>query len=152
MPSELRVIDAPRPADDAFADLALYGWDQPLSVVVELLLLGALGVLCLKPNEDRPSWVRFLPLGAAALSLGWGLFNVKLVVGPVVFLAGLAAVAFVGVTQAIPPKAPEPPMDEFDPDYAGEGEYADGDYGGEGEYADGDYDPNDPNNGGYGRG
>lgn len=154
-PSELRVIDAPRPVDDAFADFALYGWDQPFSVMVELLLLGTLGVLCLKPDEERPSWVRFLPLGGAALSLIWGLVNVHLVVGPVVFLAGLAAVAFVGVTQAIPPKAPEPAMDEFDPNYGGEGEF-DPNHGAEGEYADGnfgDYDPNnDPNNNGNGNG
>jgi hypothetical protein len=130
-------------------DLALFGWDRPLAVFVELLLLGALGVLALKPNAERPSWVRYLPLGAAVPSLVWGLVHMKLLTGPVVFLAGMLGMGSVAVVQAIPPKAPEPeyPVDEYGGEYGGE-------YGQEGQYNDGygGYDNNggyDGNGGGY---
>jgi hypothetical protein len=117
-------------------DLSVYGWDQPLSVFVELLLLGSLAVLALKPDEERPSWVRLLPLGGAVLSLIWGLVHMKLQPGPIVFLGGMLGVGFVGVVQAIPPKEPEP---EYAEDDYGGGEYGD-DFGGDdfggGEYGD----------------
>jgi len=143
-PPELRVLDSEFvQAALSTSDLNVYGWDQPLSVLVELLLLGTLAVLALKPSEERPSWVRLLPLGGAALSLIWGLVHMKLQPGPIVFLGGMLGVGFVGVVQAIPPKGPEP---EYEEGEYGEddGEYAEGD----GEYADGgqygDF------NGGYG--
>jgi hypothetical protein len=162
-PPELRVVDVPRPSDDAFAslDVAVFGWDRPLSVFVELLLLGGLGVLALKPNAERPTWVRYLPLGAAVPSLVWGLVHMKLLTGPVVFLAGMLGVGFVAVVQAIPPKAPEPelPPDEYG-DYGEYGENGEGaDFGQYGNFDDpngGGYDPNgggyDPNGGDYGNG
>lgn len=138
-PPELRVLDAGRTQSLSADSLNVYGWDHPLAVFVELLLLGSLAVLALKPNPDpeqpHPSWVRFLPLGGAVLSLVWGLVHMKLQPGPIVFLGGLLGVAFVGVVQAIPPKAPEP---EYSDDY-GDGEYGDDYGGGEGYEGEGAY-------------
>lgn len=137
-PPELRVLDSARSEAYSTDDLNVYGWDQPLSVFVELLLLSALAVLALKPDEERPSWVRFVPLGSAVLSLIWGLVHMKLQPGPIVFLGGMLGVGFVGVVQAIPPKGPEPEYaeGEYGDEYGG-GEYGD-DYGGEGgQYDDG---------------
>lgn len=150
-PPQLQVMDAPRSQAyelmDVWDVVTPYGWDRPLSVFVALLLLGSLAVLALKPDENRPSWVRFLPLGGGLLSLVWCLVNMKLQPGPIVFLAGLLGVLFVGVVQAIPPKSPEPEYGEGE--YGGE--YGDAGYGEYGEY--GDYSGyDDPGNRGGGSG
>ncbi len=102
-PPELRVVDAPRPADDAvyrLFDGTGTGWELPLAIAVELLLLGALAVLALRPEVPRPQWLRWVPVGAVGAGLLWGLLHVKLLPGPLMFLVGLAAVGFVAVPKA----------------------------------------------------
>lgn len=103
-PPELQVVDAPRPADDAvyrLFDGTGTGWELPLAVVVELLLLGALAVLALRPEVPRPRWLRWVPAGAVGAGLLWGLLHVRMLPGPLMFLVGLAAVGFVAVQRAL---------------------------------------------------
>ena len=97
-PAELRVVDVPRSATDSvysiFDDTYDKGWDQSLSLTVELLLLAVLGLLALRPEVPRPRWLRFAPLGVVGLGLVWTVAMGGLLLGPVLFVVGLAAVAF----------------------------------------------------------
>ncbi|QRK05746.1 hypothetical protein JQX13_37205 [Archangium violaceum] len=103
-PPELRVVDAPRPADDVLYNLLEEsydkGWDQPFAVSVELMLLAVLGVMALRPEVPRPDWLRFSPIGVVVLGLIWMLVHGGLLAGPLLFLAGLAAVGFASVYRA----------------------------------------------------
>ncbi|MFY0522083.1 hypothetical protein ACN28I_02365 [Archangium gephyra] len=100
-PAELRVVDAPIPSDDFLYNLTEEsydkGWDQSFSVAMELLLLGVLGLMALRPEVPRPEWLRFAPIGVVALGLVWTLVNGGLLLGPVLFLVGLAAMGFAAV-------------------------------------------------------
>ncbi|MBZ4416389.1 zinc ribbon domain-containing protein [Myxococcus sp. RHSTA-1-4] len=103
-PPELRVIDTRRPSDDVLYSrggdfVSLSGWDLPASVVVELALLAVLALLALRPEVERPSWARFVPAGAVGLGLVWAAVNMRLALGPVVFVMGLGAVGFVAAMQ-----------------------------------------------------
>jgi hypothetical protein len=97
-PPELRVVDTPRPSSDSvyslFDDAYDKGWDQTLSVTLEMLLLAVLGLMALRPEVPRPEWLRFAPLGVVALGLVWTLVQGGLLLGPMLFVVGLAAVAF----------------------------------------------------------
>jgi hypothetical protein len=103
-PPELRVIDAPRPSDDVLYTrggdvISLSGWDLPASVGVELALLAVLALLALRPEVERPSWARFVPAGAVGLGLVWAALNMRVSLGPVLFVMGLGAVGFVAAVQ-----------------------------------------------------
>lgn len=103
-PPELRVIDAPRPSDDVLYTrggdiISLSGWDLPASVGVELALLAVLMLLALRPEVERPSWARFVPAGAVGLGLVWAALNMRVALGPVLFVMGLGALGFVAAVQ-----------------------------------------------------
>jgi hypothetical protein len=103
-PPGLLVMDAPRPSEDVLYDLLAEaydkGWDKPLAELVELLLLAVLILLALRPEVSRPGWVRFAPIAVVVVGLVWTLACGALLPGPLLFLAGLAAVGFAGVYQA----------------------------------------------------
>jgi hypothetical protein len=63
--------------------------------------LAILVLLMLKPEVDRPIWLRFVPAGVTAIALAWVLVNMGLKVGPIMFLAGLLPVGLVSAMQAI---------------------------------------------------
>ena len=100
-PPELHVVDAPTPSDDFVYSLIEEsydkGWDQTFSVGMELLLLGVLGLMALRPEVPRPEWLRFAPIGVVVLGLVWTLVQGGLLLGPVLFLVGLAAMGFAAV-------------------------------------------------------
>ncbi|MCY1079178.1 hypothetical protein [Archangium lansingense] len=100
-PPELLVVDAPQPSEDFVYGLLQEsydkGWDQPLSVCMELLLLAVLGLMTLRPEVPTPNWLRFSPIGVVVLGLVWMLVNGGLLLGPVLFLVGLAATGFAAV-------------------------------------------------------
>jgi len=98
VPPELRVVDPPRASSDSvyslFDDAYDKGWDQSLSVTLELLLLAVLGLMALRPEVPRPEWLRFAPLGVVGLGLVWTVVQGGLLLGPVLFVVGLATMAF----------------------------------------------------------
>ncbi|WP_375773128.1 hypothetical protein NR798_20300 [Archangium gephyra] len=100
-PPELHVVDAPTPSDDFVYSLIGEsedkGWDQTFSVGMELLLLGVLGLMALRPEVPRPDWLRLAPIGVVVLGLVWTLVQGGLLLGPVLFLVGLAAMGFAAV-------------------------------------------------------
>ncbi|PTL77270.1 hypothetical protein [Vitiosangium sp. GDMCC 1.1324] len=100
-PPELHVVDAPRPSDDVvyslFEESYDKGWDQPCSVAMEMLLLAVLGLMALRPEVPRPDWLRFSPIAVVVLGLVWTLVHGRLLPGPLLFLAGLAAAGFASV-------------------------------------------------------
>ncbi|HEX8818649.1 MAG TPA: hypothetical protein VF794_01885 [Archangium sp.] len=106
-PPELRVVDAPRSSSDSvysmFDESYDKGWDQAFSVTMEMLLLAVLGLMALHPEVPRPEWLRFAPIGVVVLGLVWTLVQGGLLLGPLLFLAGLAAVGFASVYRAFQP-------------------------------------------------
>lgn len=107
-PPELRVVDAPRPADDFVYSLFASsdaGWDQPFAETLEMLLLAMLGLLALRPEVQRPAWLRFAPIGVVVLGLVFTLKFGGLSLGPVLFLVGLGGVGFAGAYRAFSPEA-----------------------------------------------
>lgn len=112
-PPQLRVINSRLASDDVLYArggdvLSLSGWDVPGSMVVELALLAALALLALRPEVERPSWARFVPAGAVGLSLVWAAVNMRLGVGPIFFVVGLAAVGFIAFQELREGEAPYP--------------------------------------------
>ncbi|RKH00676.1 zinc ribbon domain-containing protein [Corallococcus carmarthensis] len=125
-PPELRVLPTTRPSDDSLYSLgggvtSRSGWDLPLSELPLLALLSLLVLAALRPEVERPAFLRWVPVGAVSVSLLWALAGVKLAVGPFVFLFGLGAVGFHAVRHALgrdEPQAMLPPEDDdaYDPD------------------------------------
>ncbi|MFP2957890.1 zinc ribbon domain-containing protein [Myxococcus sp. 1LA] len=118
-PPELRVIATQRPSDDMLYSYGggithLRGWDMPASVVVELALLAVLALLALRPEVERPSWTRYLPVGAVALALAFAGLNMRLLPGPFVFVFGLGAVGFLAVQHLRAERAAELPAQRYD--------------------------------------
>lgn len=118
-PPELRVIATQRPTDDMLYSYGggvthLRGWDLPASVVVELALLAVLALLALRPEVERPSWTRYLPAGAVALSLAFAGLNMRLLPGPFVFVFGLGAVGFLAVQHLRAARAAELPPRQYE--------------------------------------
>jgi len=94
-----------RPAMDSVyggtGGLKLSGMQIPFGTTVELGLLAILVLLMLKPEVDRPIWLRFVPAGVTVIALAWVLVNMSMKVGPIMFLAGLLPVGLVAAMQAI---------------------------------------------------
>jgi hypothetical protein len=116
--------------------LKVSGFELAMASTVEIGLVALLPILMLKPEVARPIWLRFVPIGVTVISLAWVLVNMRMKMGPIVFLAGLVPVALISVFQAmgrdeLPPR-PEPvpaedvPPDE-DPDALMDQEFADED-------------------------
>lgn len=94
-----------RPAVDSVyggaGGLKLTGMEIPFGSTVEVGLLAILVMLMLKPEVDRPVWLRFVPAGVTVIALAWVLVNMGMKVGPILFLAGLLPVGLVSAMQAI---------------------------------------------------
>ncbi|NNB89835.1 zinc ribbon domain-containing protein [Corallococcus exiguus] len=125
VPAELRVIPTTRPSDDSLYSAgggvaSRSGWDLPLSELPLLALLSLLVLAALRPDVERPAFLRWVPVGAVSVSLLWALAGVKLAVGPIAFLLGLGAVGFHAVRHALGRDEPAeflPPEDDpYDPD------------------------------------
>src|SRR6218665_391977 len=103
-PPELRMMDpVPASSDYSFQLPDNAGWDQPMAVTMELLLLAVLGLMALHPEVYRPDWLPFAPLGVVALGIAWAVFclvTLGFSVGPVLFLVGLVAVGVVSGREA----------------------------------------------------
>ena len=115
-PAELRVQDRTPPSSDFVYTLLDQpqdaGWDQPGAVTLELLLLGVLALLALRPEVEVPGWLRFAPIGVVVLGLGWTLVFGGLVAGALLFLVGLGVVGFASVIRAFMPQVAEAPYPE----------------------------------------
>ncbi|WP_223645205.1 zinc ribbon domain-containing protein [Corallococcus sp. EGB] len=124
-PPELRVIPTTQASDDSLYSAgggvaSRSGWDLPLSELPLLVLLSVLVLAALRPDVERPAFLRWAPVGAVSVSLLWALAGVKLAVGPLAFLVGLGAVGFHAVRQALGRDEPAgylpPDEDPYDPD------------------------------------
>ncbi|WP_224362231.1 hypothetical protein [Hyalangium versicolor] len=96
--------------------LAVSGFELSMSSTVEIGLMAILALLMLRPEVERPVWLRFVPAGVMVIALVWVLVNMHMKVGPIVFLAGLVPVGLVAVFQALgrdeAAPAGEAPFDE----------------------------------------
>ncbi len=102
---QLRSINVPQPGGDSIyggaGGLRVSGFELPVGSTVEIGLLAILMLLMLKPEVERPVWLRFVPAGITVISLAWVLVNMRMKVGPILFLAGLIPVGLVSVLQAL---------------------------------------------------
>lgn len=113
----LRSLDAPLPTTDVLyrgLGYALAGYGLPVGPTVEVGLLALLVLLMLRPEVDRPEWLRFVPAGMVVIALAWALVNMRLKVGPIMFLAGLVPVGVLAFLHIMGRDEPPPPA------YAGE--------------------------------
>jgi hypothetical protein len=117
---QLRTMEVPRPFGDA---ISLSGFAIRMGTTMEVALLSVLALLMLKPEVDRPVWLRFVPAGVVVVAITWVLVNMRMKPGPIMFLAGLVPVGLIAVLQAMgrdePTPAPAegeeelPPEEEF---------------------------------------
>jgi hypothetical protein len=124
-------LNAPRPISDSVysgtGGLSVSGFalrsgnsvDIGMGATVEIGLLAFLVLLMLRPEVDRPVWLRFIPAGIVVISLAWVLVNIRAKIGPIMFLAGLVPVGIIAAVQALGRDdqdaggyAEEPPRDE----------------------------------------
>ena len=110
-PSSLRVSDSAPPSSDfvyrLLEDAQDAGWDRPGAVLLELMLLGLLGMVALRSEVETPAWLRFVPMGGVVMALIWTLAVGSTQAGPLLFLVGLALVGCAAVFRAFSPPAPE---------------------------------------------
>ncbi|HYI02580.1 hypothetical protein [Hyalangium sp.] len=101
----VRIGEVPRPAVDSVyggeGGLRVSGMHLPIGSTVQLGLLALLVLLMLRPEVDRPIWLRFVPAGITVIAVAWVLVNMDLKVGPIMFLGGLLPVGLVAAFQAI---------------------------------------------------
>ena len=109
----LRSIDVPRPSGDSLyggtGGLAVSGFELRagslaelgMGATMEIGLLAFLLMLMLRPEAYRPIWLRFVPAGFTVIAVTWVLVNLRLKVGPIMFLAGLVPVGLVAALQAL---------------------------------------------------
>jgi hypothetical protein len=100
----IRPINIPRPPPDSLytqTEPPTSGMDLPIGATIELGLLAILVVLMIRPQVDRPEWLRFLPAGVTAIALAWVLVNMRLKPGPMLFLVGLVPIMLVSLIQAL---------------------------------------------------
>jgi hypothetical protein len=102
---QVRGIHVPQSTADSIyggtGGLKVSGFELPIGSTVEIGLVAILLLLMLKPEVERPIWLRFVPAGITVISLAWVLVNMRMKVGPIMFLAGLVPVALVSVFQAL---------------------------------------------------
>jgi hypothetical protein len=131
----LKPQNAPQPATDVLyggMPSAKSGHELPVAPTVVVGLVGLLVLLMLRPEVDRPEWLRFVPAGVAVIALTWALVNLRMEVGPIAFLVGVVPLGVVAVFLALG-------RDEFmEPEP--EEHYAEGEEASEGE---GDYEPSE---------
>jgi hypothetical protein len=94
----LRVFDSVYSDVD---ELHTLGIDRPVASTVALGLLALLVLSMLRPEVDRPEWLRFVPIGFSVIALAWVLVNMKMRMGPIMFLAGLVPVGLIAVMTAL---------------------------------------------------
>ncbi|ADO71476.1 hypothetical protein [Stigmatella aurantiaca] len=123
----LRGQNVPRPTTDVvyggLGQVALGGYSLPVAPTVEVALLGLLVLLMLRPEVDRPEWLRFVPAGVTVIALTWALVNLRLEVGPIAFLVGVVPLGIVAVFQALGREEFIPPLpeDRYESEEASEG-------------------------------
>jgi hypothetical protein len=120
-PAELRVVDGPRPTDDVLytrgGDIVMVsGYDLPGSVLVELALLVALGLMVLHRDLERADWLRYAPVGALGLCLVWAVVYMRVAFGPIFFILGLVAMGSLAVQQLLAARTAEQPEPEYAPE------------------------------------
>lgn len=120
---QVHAINVPQPNGDSTYDgvggIRVSGFGLPVGSTVEIGLMAILFLLMLKPEVERPVWLRFVPAGITVISLAWVLVNMRFKVGPVIFVAGLVPVGLFSAFYALgrdelPPEdyGHEPPPDE----------------------------------------
>jgi hypothetical protein len=125
----VRTEDVPRMFDSAYnglEDIRTAGVDRPMAPTVLVALLTLLVLNMLRPEVDRPEWLRFVPAGLTVIAVAWGLMNLKFKIGPIMFLAGLVPVGLVAFMSAMgrdelqPAGADDyPPEEDFPTEDAG---------------------------------
>jgi len=117
---------APRMFDSEYngmEDIRTSGIDRPVAPTVLVGLLALLVLTMLRPEVDRPEWLRFVPMGVSVIAVAWVLMNMKFKLGPMLFLGGLAPVGLVSAMMALgrdelmpPDNGPGPGDEELPPD------------------------------------
>lgn len=100
----IRPINMPRPPADSVyteSEPPTSGIDLPIGATIEVGLLAILMLLMIRPQVDRPAWLRFVPAGITAISMAWVLVNMRMKPGPILFLVGLVPVGLISALQAI---------------------------------------------------
>ncbi len=100
----IRPINMPRPPADAVyveTEPATSGMNLPIGATIEVGLLAILMLLMIRPQVDRPVWLRFVPIGITAIAMAWVLVNMRMKPGPILFLVGLIPVGMISALQAI---------------------------------------------------
>jgi hypothetical protein len=125
----VRTEDVPRMFDSVYngmEDIRTAGIDRPVASTVLVALLALLVLTMLRPEVDRPEWLRFVPAGLTVIAVAWGLVNMKFKLGPILFIAGLVPVGLVAFMAAMgrdelaPAYTEEyPPEDDFPTEDAG---------------------------------
>ena len=103
--------DVPRMFDSAYnglEDIRTAGTDRPIASTVVVALMALLVLNMLRPEVDRPEWLRFVPAGLTVISVAWVLINWKFKLGPIMFLAGLVPIGLVAFMSAIGRDEPLP--------------------------------------------
>lgn len=100
-----RIVEAPRPFMDVeyngLEDIHTTGASRPVASTVQLGLLAILVLTMMRPEVDRPAWLRFVPAGITVISLAWVVMHMRMKIGPIMFLAGLIPVGLVAVMAAL---------------------------------------------------
>jgi hypothetical protein len=100
----IRPINMARPPSDVVyteADPPTSGMNLPIGATIEVGLLAILMLLMIRPQVDRPVWLRFVPIGITAICIAWVLVNMRMKVGPIMFLVGLVPVGLISALQAV---------------------------------------------------
>lgn len=100
----IRPINMARPpADSGYTESEppTSGMNLPIGATIEVGLLAILLLLMIRPQVDRPVWLRFVPAGITAICMAWVLVNMRMKVGPIMFLVGLVPVGLISALQAV---------------------------------------------------
>jgi hypothetical protein len=100
----IRPINMARPTGDSVyieAEPPTSGMNLPVGATIEVGLLAILMLLMIRPQVDRPVWLRFVPMGITAICMAWVLVNMRMKVGPIMFLVGMVPVGLISALQAV---------------------------------------------------
>jgi hypothetical protein len=100
----IRPINMPRPPADSVyleAEPATSGMELPVGATIQVGLLAILMLLMIRPQVDRPVWLRFVPMGITVIALAWVLVNMRMKVGPILFLVGLVPILLISLIQML---------------------------------------------------